>query len=94
MQKKNQWSLRAFFKGVIGYLFCREIPLLEKLFVLGLGMLYLLLPLDMIPDVFLPFGLLDDFGIGTLILAYMSHRLNKIKELQELTASHTDDKTK
>jgi len=84
MQKKNQWSLKAFFTGVIGYVFCREIPLLEKLFIIGLGILYLLLPLDMIPDMFFPVGFLDDFGIGTLILAYMSHRLNKVRESQEL----------
>ena len=93
MQKKNRWSLKAFFAGVVGYVFSKEIPLLEKLFIIGLGALYLLLPLDIIPDIFFPVGFLDDFGIGTLILTYMSHRLTKIKEGQKLVESCSERKT-
>ena len=92
MQKKNQWSLKAFFAGVVGYVFCREISLLEKLFIIGLGILYLILPLDMIPDMFFPVGFLDDFGIETLIMAYMSRRLNKVRASRELLESTTPDK--
>ena len=93
MPDDNRWNLRLFFKSIAAYLFCRDIPLFEKIFILGLGILYFLLPLDVIPDVFLPFGVLDDFGIGTLILAYMSHRLTKIKEGQKLVESCPERKT-
>lgn len=84
MPDNTRWSIIAFFKGVAGYLFCRKIPALEKLLVVGIAIAYLLIPLDVIPDIFLPFGFLDDFGIGTLIMAYMSYRLNRIRRAEEL----------
>ncbi len=84
MPDNMRWSIIAFLKGVAGYLFCRKISMLEKLLVIGIAIAYLLMPLDLIPDIFLPFGFLDDFGVGTLIMAYMSHRLNKIRRAEEL----------
>ena len=92
MPDNNHWSLKLFLKSIVAYLFCRDIPLFEKIFILGLGILYFLLPLDVIPDVFLPFGLLDDFSIGALILAYMSHRLNKVMEFRRLNDSGSENR--
>ena len=36
-----------------------------------LGLLYVVSPLDLIPDFLLPFGLIDDLGIAALSVAYL-----------------------
>lgn len=91
--RKRQWSPISFLKGAAGYFFCRKIRRFEKFLVIVIALAYLLMPLDFIPDAFIPFGFLDDFGVWTLLLAYMSHRLNKKKEAEEnITANNWEQK--
>lgn len=49
----------------------------------GLGLLYLVWPVDLFPD-FLPFiGWLDDIGIDVLVVWYLLYEINKYVEQKE-----------
>ncbi|MCD6388229.1 MAG: DUF1232 domain-containing protein [Desulfobulbaceae bacterium] len=60
-----------FFKKISFYfhiLFDRDTPWYVKL-LLGLGLVYLIYPLDIIPDQIPFLGLMDDLTIGTFLIA-------------------------
>ncbi|KPC98978.1 hypothetical protein LR69_02814 [Geobacillus sp. BCO2] len=48
--------------SVLNFLFSREVPMRKKAFSVGLFLLYMVLPFDLIPDWLALFGLIDDFG--------------------------------
>lgn len=59
----------GFFQNVIGMFRDKQTPLRDKLLIVG-GIVYIISPIDLIPD-FLPIlGYTDDFGvlIGTFML--------------------------
>ena len=53
---------------------------LKNNWMLVAAILYALLPFDIIPDVLLPIGFVDDFGVlvVTLLLRYLKHRKGTI----------------
>ena len=65
--------------SVARYFTCREISFAEKFLICALGLLYILSPIDLVPDVLPVVGWLDDLGIGALFLAYCSWRVNRVK---------------
>ena len=47
----------------------RRVGIVHKL-IPPLAVLYILSPIDFVPDIFLPFGYIDDIGIGILALEF------------------------
>lgn len=64
---------RQFFGILKRYFSCRKIHLAEKIVLPLLVLLYIVCPVDLIPDAPI-IGWLDDIGVGTLFLAYCSWR--------------------
>ena len=60
------------------YFTCREISFWEKSLVSVLTLLYILSPVDLLPDVVPVIGWLDDIGVGALFLAYCSWRMERV----------------
>ena len=54
----------------------KTVPLRKKALVTA-GIVYLFLPLDIIPPIIFPFGILDDILVWALILWYLSSELDK-----------------
>ena len=54
----------------------KTVPLRKKALVIG-GIIYLFLPIDLIPPIIFPFGILDDILVWALILWYLSSELDK-----------------
>lgn len=64
------------FRQCIRLLFARNTPWRVRLPLL-IGLLYLLVPVDIIPDYFLFWGLVDDVTIGSLLVALALRLLPK-----------------
>jgi uncharacterized membrane protein YkvA (DUF1232 family) len=58
------------------YLFDPSIPLSKKAWILA-SLLYLISPLDLMPDPMPGIGFIDDIGIVLLVILMMSNRLKK-----------------
>jgi len=54
----------------------KTVPLRKKALIVA-GILYLFLPIDLIPPILFPFGILDDILVWALILWYLSSELDK-----------------
>ena len=54
----------------------KTVPLRKKALVIA-GIVYLFLPIDIIPPIIFPFGILDDIAVWALILWYLSSELDK-----------------
>ena len=54
----------------------KAVPWYKKALVIA-GIVYLFLPLDIIPPILFPFGIIDDIIIWLLILWYLSSELDK-----------------
>ena len=54
----------------------KTVPRRKKALVIA-GIVYLFLPLDIIPPIIFPFGILDDILVWALILWYLSSELDK-----------------
>lgn len=54
----------------------KSVPKRKKLLVIG-GIVYLFLPIDLIPALVFPFSLIDDVVVWALILWYLSSELDK-----------------
>ncbi len=85
--KKSEFP--QFFRSLGRYYACGEIRLLEKVAVTAFVLLYIISPVDLIPDVPV-IGWLDDIGIGTLFWVYCSWRVQKM-EPQEKTIQKNRD---
>ncbi|MFP4322904.1 MAG: YkvA family protein [Anaerolineales bacterium] len=63
-----------------------------------LALLYLLSPIDIVPDVFLPFGIVDDVGVVIFALEFFIRMApndvvrEHLKDLQERVIRDQDDK--
>jgi uncharacterized membrane protein YkvA (DUF1232 family) len=68
-------TLRAFGR----YFKDPDASLFGKLFV-ALAVAYVVMPLDLIPDVAPVIGWLDDLGIATMAAFYLSHVLHRYKQ--------------
>lgn len=66
----------------IKYLFDSNVPLKKKLWLI-IGIIYFILPIDFLPDVFLGLGFIDDFILVGYIISKISKDLYKYeKELK------------
>jgi uncharacterized membrane protein YkvA (DUF1232 family) len=54
-----------------------------SLVLLGLAILYLIFPFDIIPDVFFPVGYLDDIPLLIATAVYAGYSYRKLKKEQE-----------
>jgi len=58
------------------FLFDRNVPFIKKLPVLG-WLVYLISPIDALPDPVFGVGIIDDFVILLFLLSFMSQQLEK-----------------
>ena len=56
-----------------------------SLVLLGLALLYLIFPIDIIPDVIFPAGYLDDIPLLVATAVYAGYSYRKLKKQQERT---------
>ena len=63
--------------AVFTYISSRDISFFEKFLVVGFVLLYIVFPIDLIPDV--PFvGWIDDIGVSALFVAFCNYRVNNL----------------
>ncbi|MED4878048.1 YkvA family protein [Anoxybacillus geothermalis] len=60
--------VRRFLPFLFEFFVSHEVPMRKKLFSVGLLLLYIALPLDLIPDWLALFGLIDDLAVFLFIL--------------------------
>ncbi len=60
----------------IKFLFDKEVPFRKKIWII-LGLIYLISPIDIIPEPVLLLGIIDDITLMTLILSKLSSDLDK-----------------
>lgn len=75
----SQFHLWSRVQGWGRLLFRRETPWRVKA-ILGLAILYLLSPFDLVPDWIVGFGLLDDLTVVSLLVAWAIKIAEKNKE--------------
>jgi Uncharacterized conserved protein len=63
-------------KAIKFFLKDKEVPLHKKLIIIG-GILYLLSPVDLIPEPILLFGAIDDIVLWVFIIWYLKDELDK-----------------
>lgn len=68
--------------GVFTYLSSSKISFWEKFFITGLVLVYIISPIDLIPDIPV-IGWLDDIGVGALFMAYCAHRVNAVEQQEQ-----------
>ncbi|MFD2169694.1 YkvA family protein [Tumebacillus lipolyticus] len=64
----------GFFENVVGMFKDKQTPVRDKLLIAG-GVVYIISPIDLIPDFLLLVGYVDDFAclIGTVTLFYKTY---------------------
>ena len=68
--------------GVFSYLSSSQISFWEKFFIIGFVLVYIISPIDLIPDIPV-IGWLDDIGVGALFMAYCAHRVNVLEQREQ-----------
>ena len=79
MKTHGKWRIIKRIKSLIQYTFDPKIPFYKKLLII-LGFIYLLFPMDIIPDPILGFGIVDDMTLIILILNIFQGELDKYEE--------------
>ncbi len=72
-------GLRVLIKRIKAIRFMmadKSVPKRKKAVIIA-GIIYLFLPIDIIPPILFPFGILDDIFVWILILWYLSSELDK-----------------
>lgn len=64
--------------NAIDYFFESKISIIEKILVVAFLLLYILSPLDIIPDFIPVVGWLDDIGITCAMLVFFTKRIEKV----------------
>ena len=73
------FGFRVLFKRLKAIRFMmadKTVPKSKKAIIIG-GIVYLFLPIDIIPPIIFPFGIIDDIVVWLLILWYLSSELDK-----------------
>jgi len=63
-------------KAIKSFLKDKEVPLRKKIIIIA-GFLYLVTPIDLIPEPILIFGVVDDIVLWTFIIWYLKDELDK-----------------
>lgn len=81
----NKWTTRVSNTGLLArakqlyqFFLSPDITGMQKTFVAG-ALLYVISPLDIIPDFFPVIGWLDDLGIASFALSYIFSQMNKVE---------------
>lgn len=76
----------------VGLMADRQVSWASKLFFVIVVGAYIVLPLDLIPDIFLPFGIIDDGGVVMAAIAmFMRHASGQIE--RQAIVSETENNT-
>ena len=62
------FNVRKSVPFLVGFFRSRDVSFVKKGWTLGLVVIYFLLPMDAIPDVFLVLGIVDDVAVFAFIL--------------------------
>lgn len=79
MKKSSALSVLRHPRAFVRFLRDREAPLLPRLVAL-LAVLYVVLPIDAIPDAIPLIGWLDDVGVVALVLAWTGRTVARYRE--------------
>ena len=74
-------------RALVRYFRDREASILGKLFVLA-AVVYVISPVDLIPDAFPIVGWLDDMGVMTLAVAWMWKVVGRYREAPQASLDH------
>ncbi|AMX84500.1 hypothetical protein GS3922_12965 [Geobacillus subterraneus] len=61
-------NVRRFLPFLLEFFVSRDVPMQKKAFAIGLLLLYMALPFDLIPDFLALFGFIDDLAVFMFIL--------------------------
>ncbi|MDG4656779.1 DUF1232 domain-containing protein [Ectobacillus antri] len=65
------FNIRKFIPFLKEFFISKEVPMSKKLISAGLFGLYMVLPLDLIPDFLVFFGILDDVTVFMFVMQYV-----------------------
>jgi len=80
-------------RALIRYFRDREASILGKLFVLA-AVVYVISPVDLIPDAFPIVGWLDDMGVMTLAVAWMWKVVGRYREAPQASLDVADHQSR
>ncbi|MDB5213570.1 MAG: hypothetical protein JWO86_1497 [Myxococcaceae bacterium] len=78
-------------RALVRYFRDREASILGKLFVLA-AVVYVISPVDLIPDAFPIVGWLDDMGVMSLAVAWMWKVVGRYREAPQLASATREDR--
>lgn len=86
MEPLNCWEVFAFLFGIVKHMNITNIKnLLRKHWKLILAIIYLVSPIDFIPDVLLPLGYTEDIILlVTVVLDYFVQKKKKAKQKEDI----------
>lgn len=89
---KNKWTIIKTAWTALRYLSDFRVPMNKKIWPL-LALIYLISPVDILPDPILGLGIMDDVAFIGLILSFMSRILKDYAEKQGTQSSKRDSDT-
>lgn len=89
LTKVRNLELATRARELWSYFISQKCSATEKLLVLG-ALVYLISPIDLIPDAIPVVGWLDDLGIAAAVLAFLSGKLDEHKLRQEMEGTDKD----
>lgn len=89
---KNKWTIIKTAWTGLRYLFDSKVPMDKKIWPL-LAIVYLISPVDILPDPILGLGIMDDVAFIGLILCFMSRILKDYAEKQGIQSRKRDSDT-
>lgn len=69
-------QLAGLVETLLAFLRCPEIAVPYKALIIA-ALLYLMSPLDLVPDFLLGVGFVDDVAVLTAVIAFLQHQLDK-----------------
>lgn len=62
------FNIRKSVPFLVDFFRSKEVPVFKKVLSIGIVTVYFWLPFDLIPDVFVLFGIVDDIAVFTFVL--------------------------